>query len=163
MEESSVRDSDLSVQGFERRKALRMFGVIVAGVTVVSFGGFMVWDSLDKNFVKSSSAIVNNQNVSSSSSTTAALVTENQRPSLITIKVVYFGMSTQTTGTKQEYLTLHSPVYLKDIISEVTQLHPDLIPMIGAMQILIDGNPAEPNQQLSNKDELDFIPIQAGG
>lgn len=161
MGESSAQDSDLSVEGSQRRHALRMFGVLVAGVTVAS--GFMVWDSLSKNSAKSNSfANVNNQKVSSSSTTTTVL-TENQSPSLITIKVVYFGMPTQTTGTKQQYLTLHSPVYLKDVISEVTQLHPDLIPMIGAMEILIDGNPAEPNQQLSNNDELDFIPILPGG
>jgi hypothetical protein len=163
MGETSTQDSDLSVEGSQRRNALRMFGILVAGITVASFGGLVFWDSHNKNSVNSSSSLnLNNQNVSSSSRITT-FITDNQGPSLITIKVVYFGMSTQTTGAKQDYITLKSPAFLADAISEVTQLHPDLIPMIGAMQILIDGNPAEPNQQLSNKDELDFIPIQAGG
>ncbi len=116
----------------------------------MAIAGTALLDFVGTNHETKSESLANGANriVSVSSSTsTSAFSTQ----SVITVKVVYFGMPIQTTGTKQEYITLHSPVFLKDIISEVTQRHPALISMIGSMQILIDGNPAEPNQQLSNK------------
>ena len=80
-----------------------------------------------------------------------------------TIKVVYFGMSIQTIGIKQEYLVLPSPVFLYDILARIKQKHAALSAMIPSMQIIVDGIPAENNLQLQDNDEVDLIPIFSGG
>ncbi len=81
----------------------------------------------------------------------------------ITIKVVYFGMSTQITGTKEEYLTLESPVYLDNVLTQIKQEHAVLVTMLPLMQIVVNGVPAQDNPMLQDKTEVDLIPIYAGG
>jgi molybdopterin converting factor small subunit len=140
-----------------RRAALRIVGMIVAGATISAVGGSALLGSLANKSATSTSS-VGSQGYSSSSA--SATDTSN---SYLTVKVVYFGMSRQTIGTREEFLDLRNPAFLKDALYSLTQKHTSLIPMLGAMQIVIDGNPAEPDQQLMNGDEIDFIPVSPGG
>ena len=81
-----------------------------------------------------------------------------------TIKIVYFGFETvQTTGVNEEYLTLPTPVFLEDALSQVKEKHVVLAAMLPTMAISINGIPANGNPQLSNNSEIDFIPTFAGG
>ena len=81
----------------------------------------------------------------------------------VTIKVVYFGMSDQMTGTKEEYFTLQTPAFLQDLISLIEQRHVVFATMLPTMQIVVDGVPTQDNPQLQSKTEVDFIPLYAGG
>jgi hypothetical protein len=158
----SAEDPGLNSGGLLRRSAIKKIGLMIAGITIASVGGATILGSIERKLQEKPASLANGNNSAISESSSTQFSTSSTS-SLITIKAVYFGMSTQIQGTKQDYITLKSPAFLKDAISEVTERHPALIPMIGAMQILIDGNPAEPNQQLANKDEIGFIPLQAGG
>jgi nucleotide-binding universal stress UspA family protein/molybdopterin converting factor small subunit len=85
------------------------------------------------------------------------------QPISITIKVVYFGMSTQMTGSKEEYLTLASPVHLDNVLTQIKQEHAVLAAMLPVMQIVVNGVPTQDNLLLQDKTEVDLIPIYAGG
>lgn len=158
---ASQEDRDLTEEGLRRRKALSKIGLAAIGMGAVLIGGSTLWELAGKS--AHSPSTNESSRTTTNFSQMATQSTTYPSGSTITIKVAYFGMPSQITGTKQEYITFKSPVYLGSVISEVTQRHTALIPMIGAMQILVDGNPVEPNQELSDRDELDFIPIQAGG
>jgi hypothetical protein len=161
-------NQERSTKGVTRRESLRWIGLLTAGVGIASIGGVTLLGFLttrtQKQGASNSPSITNNAPATSSTATGEVATTlSSSASSFVAIKVVYFGMPTQTDGIKQEYITLKSPAYLQDAISVVTDRHPLLLPMIGAMQLVIDGNPVEPDQQLINNDELDFIPVQAGG
>jgi hypothetical protein len=147
-------------QGITRREAIRKTGLVVAGLCIASIGGAALIGVFDEKLTRSTLT-----NTSDESSNASAIVAMNAplTSAFVTVKVVYFGMSTQTGGVKQEYITLTNPAHLEDAISVVTSRHPAIIPMIGGMQIMIDGNSTEPDQLLANKDELDFIPLLPGG
>ena len=72
-------------------------------------------------------------------------------------------MSTQITGTKKEYLTLESPVYLDNVSTQMEQEHAVLVTMLPLMQIVVNGVQAQDNPMLQDKTEVDSIPIYAGG
>jgi len=91
---------------------------------------------------------------------------EKQSPtqsSSITIKVVYLGMSSQTGGIKQEYLTFATPVYLSDVLAQIKQEHSNFALMISRMQVVVNGVPTQDNPKLSDNAEVDLIPVYPGG
>ena len=63
-----------------------------------------------------------------------------------------------------EYFVLQNPAYLRDLLDVVLLRHPSISPqMIASMLILIDGAPAKTGAALEDGDEVDFIPLVAGG
>ena len=81
----------------------------------------------------------------------------------ISIRVVYFGMPTSITGTKQETVRLSSPAYLSDFKTAITVLHPALKAMLPSMLILVDGISAIGNPPLQDRCEIDVLAAAAGG
>ena len=86
-------------------------------------------------------------------------------PTFIQTKVVYFGMSIQMTGIKEEYFTIQTPARLQGLLSQIEARHEVFAAMLPTMQILVDGNPFtfQDNPLLQDKTEVDFIPVYAGG
>ncbi|HZW56554.1 MAG TPA: MoaD/ThiS family protein [Nitrososphaerales archaeon] len=150
-----------------RRKALKTIAIIAAtGTGIAMFGGGGMFELFTHQGAKSPrTATPSHTNVTA----TVTPAQQNSSPlasgnkPLQTIKVIYFGMATQTTGTKQEYYSLASPAYFDDLMSQVREKHVVLAPMLSTMQVVVNGNPVEGNPILNNNDEVDFIPILAGG
>jgi molybdopterin converting factor small subunit len=83
--------------------------------------------------------------------------------SFIEIKVAYLLMAQYINAT-EEFFALQSPATLSALLSAVSEKHPILSTMIPSMQILLDGIPTvQFNTALKDGDEVDFIPIVAGG
>ena len=96
----------------------------------------------------------------SSRSTSSMSSTDN---SFIEIKVVYLLMA-QYINTTEEFFVLQSPATLSALLSAVSERHLILSTMIPSMQILLDGIPTvQFSAALKDGDEVDFIPIVAGG
>lgn len=87
-------------------------------------------------------------------------VKNNNGTSILYIKVVYFQMA-QLSGA--ESFILQSPAVLRDLLSVVISRHPSLAPMMASMWILINGTPSKPDSTLRDGDEVNFIPLVAGG
>jgi molybdopterin converting factor small subunit len=152
-------------QNPDRRNLLKTIVLIAVGVGIAGLGTTSYLELLkgsksppSKQSVSSLPNSVTNIDTVANTSTT-----NNENSTYVTIKVVYFGMATQSTGTKQEYFVLQSPVYLENLLSQIKQKHVVAGPMLTTMQIMIDGNPTQGNPQLMDHDEVDFIPILAGG
>jgi len=132
-----------------RRSVLKSLLLISGGICVAALGGSSLLGVSSNKEGSQKSVNTNSRN--------------NDQFTSITIKVVYFGMSTQMTGTKEEYFTLTSPVYLNDILARIKQDHVVLAPMLSIMQIVVNGVPTQDNPLLQDKTEVDLIPVYAGG
>jgi hypothetical protein len=86
----------------------------------------------------------------------------NSRVSLLTVKV-YYSMMTQYAGMIEEYFVLQSPAIVRDLLNTVVLRHPSMAQMAPTMLILFNGIPAKPGASLRDGDELQFIPLYAGG
>lgn len=80
--------------------------------------------------------------------------------SVLGVKVVYFQMPQYFGG---EYFVLQAPAILCDLLSVVMLKHPSIVPMMATMWILINGAPSKPDAVLRDGDEVNFIPLVAGG
>ena len=91
--------------------------------------------------------------------------TTKENSTFVNVKVVYFGMSFQMTGVKEEYFKLKAQARLQDLLLQIQKRHEVFAAMLPTMQILLDGNPFTPqdNPELREKSEIDFIPVYAGG
>jgi molybdopterin converting factor small subunit len=107
--------------------------------------------------------ITNSSTVSDSSLTVSNGAATAKDSTYIDAKAVYFGMSAQMTGTKQEYFRLQAPAHLQDLVSQIERKHVVFATMLPTMQIVINGEPTQDNSQLPDNAEVDFIPAYAGG
>ncbi len=135
-----------------RRSALKRLILISGGICLVALGS-----SALLGFSQGQEGSQENEDNSNDNSKQAV------QSGSITIKIVYFGMSTQMTRTKEEYFTLPSPVYLDDVLGQVKQEHVVLAAMLPVMQIVVNGVPTQDNPLLQDKTEVDLIPVYAGG
>jgi molybdopterin converting factor small subunit len=87
---------------------------------------------------------------------------DNPAVSLLTVKVVYFQMA-QYVNTGAEYFVLQAPATLRDLLTNVAERHPSLTSMIPNMWILMNGAPAKLSAPLKDGEEVDLIPLVAGG
>ena len=151
-----------------RREALKgIFLASAAGAFVLfaTSNSFSYFSKSSPNEKTRHISPANSENVSTSEiGTYASSISSQSSTSVnVTIKVVYFGMSYQMTGTKEEYFTLQTPAFLQDLISLIDQKHVVFATMLPTMQVVVDGVPAQGNPQLQDKNEVDFIPLFAGG
>ena len=86
----------------------------------------------------------------------------DSRASLVTV-TVYYSMMAQYTSANDEYFVLQSPATLQDLMSTVVVRHPSMAVMMRGMVILLDGVPAKPSASLKDGDNVQFIPLSAGG
>jgi molybdopterin converting factor small subunit len=122
---------------FTRRTALKSIVLISGGLCIAALGVRSFISSSDKQSPTQSSAV--------------------------RIKVVYLGMSSQTGGIKQEYLTFTSPPYLNDVLAKIKEEHTNFSLMISRMQVVVNGVPTQDNPKLSDNTEVDLIPVYPGG
>jgi molybdopterin converting factor small subunit len=88
---------------------------------------------------------------------------DKMNDALIGVKVVYLLMA-QYIETGEEYFTLPSPATVSNLLGDVLGKHPALSEMMTSMQILINGSPAiNLRANLKDGDEVDFLPVVAGG
>jgi len=69
----------------------------------------------------------------------------------------------QYIKTSDEFIVLQNPTTLQDLLNSVTERHPSVAAMMMSMWILINGVPAKPTAPLKDGDEVDLIPLVAGG
>ena len=86
----------------------------------------------------------------------------NAAVSFLSVKVVYLQMS-QYISTSDEYFVLQSPATLRNLLNNITERHPSLTMMMTNMWILINGSPSNPSASLKDGDEVDLVPLVAGG
>jgi molybdopterin converting factor small subunit len=84
-------------------------------------------------------------------------------PNEVSVRVVYFGMPSDFTGTKQETVTLPSPASLSSLKVSLTAMHPALKGMFPSMLILVDGVSVAGNPPLRDECEVDILAATAGG
>ncbi len=167
--EGSERDSggqrEVLDERIERRRALKTIAIIAAaGTGAALLGAAGLFELFAGDGVKSSLTGTPNSSYATVNQTGQnTSVQSNVSRTFQTIKVVYFGMAIQSTGTRQEYVSLPTPAYFQDLLSEIRDRHVVLGPMLSTMQVVINGNPVEGNPILNNNDEVDFIPVFAGG
>lgn len=96
--------------------------------------------------------------------TAANLIISLQRPATITVKVVYFQMS-QYVNINDEFFTLQDPASMRDLLNAIVLRHPSLSPKMMAAMLIIVNEAVATGQGyvLKNGDEVDFIPMTAGG
>ena len=135
-----------------RRNALKSLLLISGGLCIAALGGSSL---LGVSSTK--------EGLQKSVDTNSGSKEQVDHSTSVTIKVVYFGMSTQMTGTKEEYFTLPSPVHLDDVLAQIKQDHIVLATMLPTMQIVVDGVPTQDNPAIQDKTEVDLIPVYAGG
>ena len=79
------------------------------------------------------------------------------------VKVSYFQMG-EYIDVSEEYFDLQAPASLRNLLTVVSQKHPLLSPqMMNTMMILVDGAPTKANVLLKDGDEVDLVPLAAGG
>jgi len=94
---------------------------------------------------------------------TGQTVSNSTRTSLLAVKAVYLQMAPYVS-LGDEYFVLQSPAYLRNLLDAVILRHPAISPqMMATMLILIDGAPAKASASLKDGNEVDFIPLVAGG
>jgi molybdopterin converting factor small subunit len=81
----------------------------------------------------------------------------------VTVKVVYFGMPLAVTSTKEDLFVLESPVYFRDLLSDVVEKHPIISAMIPTMLMSVNGVPGRPSTPMKDGDVVDLVPATAGG
>jgi molybdopterin converting factor small subunit len=72
-------------------------------------------------------------------------------------------MSSALPGISEEYFVLQSPAYFSQLRDAVVVAHPNLYSMMPSMMVLIDGVVAKGGSALKDGDEVDFVPMMAGG
>ena len=86
----------------------------------------------------------------------------NVGASFLSVKVVYVQMA-QYISTSDEYFVLQSPATLRDLLNNIAERHSSLTTMMANMWILINGAPAKLSAPLKDGDEVDLVPLVAGG
>jgi len=135
-----------------RRRFLRwvFFGAI--GIAVPLAG-----ESLAKVAFTVSPAAVGMQTPS------AIFTTEGTEATFLRIKVEYFQMG-QYVNLSEEYFSIQSPASVRDLATAVMMRHPSISSqMMNTMLILVNGTPAKASTSLKDNDEVDLIPLVAGG
>jgi len=131
-----------------RRQFLRRAIMAAAGTGVLLVAGDLAKASLIQDVSTTGSAV--------------PYESPNSQASLIAVKVDYSLMA-QLSGETEEDFVLQSPATLQDLIDTVIVRHPSLATMMPLMLILLDGIPAKPTAQLKDGDNVQFIPLAAGG
>ena len=143
----------------EARRAA-IFKILGGAVGVVAFvaAGYGLSRLLTGTHSQSSST-----NTTSAVSTASGVAVQQSRQSGTTVRVVYFGMPLDATGTKKETFNLGNPAYLSDLKAALVGSHPGLKQMLPSMIYLVDGVSATGNPQLQNNVEVDILAQAAGG
>jgi molybdopterin converting factor small subunit len=157
-----------------RRQVLKNTVLLSLGMGAAFLGGSILTTSIlrrstpSKGYSKETpsvqSGILNNTkalDVSSNAPVKASLTQTVSK--LDTIRVRYFGMSVQDTGTSKEYFVMPAPVQLQEVINEIDKRHPVMSAMLPTMQILVNGLPADSSTNITDGSEIDLISILPGG
>jgi len=83
-------------------------------------------------------------------------------PKTLRVKVVYFQMS-QYVSVGQEYFDVSSPASIGDLMEAVVQRHPSLSGMTSSMTTVVGGVPEASTDPLNDGEEVDLVPMMAGG
>jgi molybdopterin converting factor small subunit len=98
--------------------------------------------------------------------TSVGLISFLQRPTILTVKVIYFQMQ-QFVNLNDEYFDLPSPASLSNLLNAVTQRHSSLsAEMMTMMLILVNNAPPVAGGldfALKDGDVVDLIPLVVGG
>lgn len=76
--------------------------------------------------------------------------------------VKYFEMS-QFVEVKEEYFFIQSPGNFGQLLEKVVSKHPHLSGIIRNLCILVDGYAPRDDMPIKDRDEVDFILMEAGG
>ena len=81
----------------------------------------------------------------------------------VRVKVCYFQMSAALPGLTQEYFVLPSPATYGELHNALIAAHPALASMVSSMVVLVNGLVAGNDTPLQDGEEVDCIPVMAGG
>lgn len=84
------------------------------------------------------------------------------RDSLISVRV-YYSMMAAYANLGDELFVLQSPASLQRLLDTVIVRHPSLNNMMQMMMTLVNGIPSKSSRLLKDGDEVQFIPLTAGG
>ena len=79
---------------------------------------------------------------------------------MITVKAKYLQLS-RAVEAKEEDFVLHAHSSYRELLEVVMKKHPTLTYF--AMLVLVDGVPPNPDTELKDRDEVDFIASPMGG
>lgn len=69
----------------------------------------------------------------------------------------------QYTNIRDEKFVVQSPAILQGVLNTITVRHPSMAQMLLTMLILLNGVPVKPNAPLRDGDDIQLIPLSAGG
>ena len=126
--------------------------------SAIGTGIFLAGDGLTKV------ASINHSDESAGKASVSLLTGEisNVGASFLSVKVVYVQMA-QYISTSDEYFVLQSPATLRGLLNNIAERHSSLTTMMANMWVLINGAPAKLSAPLKDGDEVDLVPLVAGG
>jgi hypothetical protein len=156
-----VKPSEAEPGKMTRRQLLRLVALSAVGAGIVVGARSMVGAAFPAQ-AKAVASTTTSSSSSSASSTSAVSTSSSTSLQEIKVKVAYFQMPL-VVNTSVEYYHLQTPIHYSDLLPQILQAHPDLQPMMPTMMVMIDGVVAQPGTPLQDGDEVDFIPVMAGG
>ena len=81
----------------------------------------------------------------------------------VRVIVVYMGQAREVAGTKEEQLDLSNPAIVKNAISQAVNAHPKLSELMETIKLLVNGQWAKEDSELSDGDRLTLLPPVGGG
>ena len=130
-----------------RRRVLRNLGFAALGAAVVLGAGGLV-----------EKAQAGGKQGATQNSTVPGGVAQG---SMITVTADYLLMP--SFPATQDSFVIQTPAHYSDVLPQILARRPQLEPMMPTMMVFIDGFPAKAGILLRNGDEIDFIPVMAGG
>ena len=81
----------------------------------------------------------------------------------IRVKVLYFAQAREAAGVGREELVLPAEASVSALVAKSLGLHGRLGSVAGSMKVAVNEEIADPDQRLSDGDEVAFLPPVAGG
>ncbi len=79
------------------------------------------------------------------------------------VKVLLFATLREAVGVSQSALEVEPGARVGDVWAGMADLYPGLLPHTGTAAFAINGTYAKPNEQVSEGDEIAFLPPVSGG
>jgi molybdopterin converting factor subunit 1 len=83
--------------------------------------------------------------------------------STINVNILYFAGSKEATGVRMESMELPKNASVKELLSNLSMMHPKIRDMINIIQISVNYNVVDEGTILNDGDEVAILPPISGG
>jgi len=79
------------------------------------------------------------------------------------VKVLYFATARDAAGKQSESIELPGHATVEDILAQVVQSHPRMLPLKGSIRVSVNRELADAKAEVEDGDEVGVLPPVAGG